>query len=67
MSTNPQFADTQPPTDFKADLVEEGRKLLELQEANRITRQSLLNAHVYQKWRTKGQGMELIKDTSIGK
>jgi hypothetical protein len=41
MTKDPQFADTQPP-DFKAALVEEGRKLLEAQEANRIARAAQL-------------------------
>ena len=62
MTTDPQFADTQAPTDFKAALVEEGRKLLDLQEQNKITRQATLN--------DKAHALTLvpeIKNTSIGK
>ena len=60
MSTDPQFADTEPP-DFKADLIEEARKLLELQEQNRITRAAQLAD------RAHAMVLHEIKNTSIGK
>ena len=60
MSTDPQFADTQAP-DFKVDLIEQGRKLLELQEQNRITRAAKLADRVH------ALVLHEIKNTSIGK
>ena len=60
MSTDPQFADTQAP-DFKVDLIEQGRKLLELQEQNRITRAAQLAD------RAHATALQEIKNTSIGK
>ena len=50
------------PTDFKAALVEEGRKLLEVQEANRITRAAQLAAHSHALLIRQE-----IRNTSIGK
>ncbi len=61
MTTNPQFADTQAPSDFKVDLIEQGRKLLELQEQNRITRAAQLAD------RAHATALQEIKNTSIGK
>ncbi|TSA14926.1 MAG: hypothetical protein D4R79_02250 [Comamonadaceae bacterium] len=62
MTTDQQFADTQAPTDFKAALVEEGRKLLEAREENRITRAAALadQAHALLM-------RQEIRNTSIGK
>jgi hypothetical protein len=60
MSTDPQFADTQAP-DFKVDLIEQGRKLLELQEQNRITRAAQLAD------RAHATALQEIKNTTIGK
>ena len=39
MTTNPQFADTQAPTDFKVDLIEQARKLIAAREANQKARE----------------------------
>lgn len=59
---DPQFADTQAPSDFKTALIEESRRLLELQEQNRISRAAQLADRVH--------ALALhpeIKNTSIGK
>ena len=61
MTTNPQFADTQAPSDFKTALIEQSRKLLEAQEQNRITRAAKLADRVH------ALVLHEIKNTSIGK
>ena len=43
MTTDPQFVETQPQSDFKAKLIEESRQLLEAKDVNRVRRQKLLN------------------------
>lgn len=56
------WADTKPPADFKQELREQARRLLQVQEANRVTRSAALavNAHALAIRRE-------IQNTSIGK
>ena len=60
MRTNPEPADPNVP-DWKHKLREEARRLLELQEANRITRAAQLSDRVH------ALVLHEIKNTTIGK